>query len=213
VPAMRIPVFPLPNTVFFPDTVLPLHVFESRYRALVEDALAGDRRFAVALARDDDERFHPTATVGRIENLQRLADGRFLLELHAEGRVQLRAAEETGPYFSATSTPKVERPEADPDAWTADTKRLLASHALLFREVAEEAGVEPLALPTHLTGREALHAVASTLPIPPAARQALLELDDLDERLARTSDALDETLRQVARFKAWSSLEPEGPPN
>lgn len=211
--ASRVPVFPLPNTVFFPDTVLPLHVFEPRYRALVHDVIAADSKFVVSLARDDDARFHSIATLGRIENLKRLPDGRFVFELHAESRVRLGPAEETGLYLSASARPFAERPGVDPTALERGTKPLLAAHAMLFREVAEEAGVEPLALPEHLSDREALHAVASTLPIPPADRQALLEVDDLDTRLEKTNDALEDTLRKVAQFKAWSSIAPEGPPN
>ena len=48
---LRIPVFPLPEVVFFPGTVLPLHVFEPRYRRMVADCLAGDGRLAVAMLR------------------------------------------------------------------------------------------------------------------------------------------------------------------
>jgi len=98
-----VPVFPLPNVVFFPQTVLPLHVFEPRYRDLVRDVAAGDGRFSVALLRaasaaEDRHRpaFHAVATVGRIRDLRRLPDGRFLLELVGGERVRLD--EEPSPH-------------------------------------------------------------------------------------------------------------------
>ncbi len=43
-----LPIFPLPEVTLFPHTFLPLHIFEARYRAMVADALARDRRLAVA---------------------------------------------------------------------------------------------------------------------------------------------------------------------
>src|SRR3990172_2373376 len=48
---MHIPLFPLPNVVFLPHTLLPLHIFEPRYREMLADCLAGDRRLAVVLLR------------------------------------------------------------------------------------------------------------------------------------------------------------------
>lgn len=45
--AMLLPLFPLPDTVFFPHTLLPLHVFEPRYRAMVADCLGGEKRMVV----------------------------------------------------------------------------------------------------------------------------------------------------------------------
>jgi len=66
-------VFPLPDVVFFPRTVLPLHVFEKRYRAMVKDALAADSRLAVALLQpgwqvgyEGSPAFYDVATIGRI---------------------------------------------------------------------------------------------------------------------------------------------------
>lgn len=74
------PVFPLPNAVLFPDTVLPLHIFEPRYRQMIHDAANGDGRIAVALLEPGYEEeyegapaFHRVGTVGRIENLEQLA--------------------------------------------------------------------------------------------------------------------------------------------
>ena len=46
-----LPLFPLPNLVFFPQTRLPLHIFEPRYRQMVADAVASDQRFGIVLLR------------------------------------------------------------------------------------------------------------------------------------------------------------------
>ena len=48
---LRVPIFPLPEVVFFPETVLPLHVFEPRYRQMVADCLAADGWMGVVMPR------------------------------------------------------------------------------------------------------------------------------------------------------------------
>ncbi len=89
--------FPLPNLVLFPQAVAPLHVFEPRYRALVEDALAGDRLIAMALLlpgwENDYEGRPPVASViclGRILSQAKLPDGRFNLLLAGVQRAVIR---------------------------------------------------------------------------------------------------------------------------
>ena len=52
---IRVPIFPLAGALLFPGTQLPLHVFEPRYRAMVRDALAGDRLIAMVQPRDENE--------------------------------------------------------------------------------------------------------------------------------------------------------------
>src|SRR5947208_11484422 len=80
----RVRLFPLPNLVLFPRVVQPLHVFEPRYRQLMADALDTDRLIAMALLRPgweaDYEKappLHPTVCLGRIQQEERLGDGRY----------------------------------------------------------------------------------------------------------------------------------------
>ena len=81
--AFELPMFPL-GTVLFPHGVLPIHVFEPRYRAMVDDCLAGDARFGVVLIErgsevgGGDTRFH-VGTVAQIVQAGKMPDG--LLEL------------------------------------------------------------------------------------------------------------------------------------
>lgn len=82
-----IPIFPLPRTVLLPGEVLPLHIFEPRYRDLVRDALAGHRVFGIVAIDADDQgevaapALTPVGCVGFIAQHQELADGRYLLWL------------------------------------------------------------------------------------------------------------------------------------
>ena len=63
--AGRVPVFPLPDVVFFPDTTLPLHIFEPRYRRMTEDALRSDRLIAMAVLKPGWERDYQGSRRGR----------------------------------------------------------------------------------------------------------------------------------------------------
>ena len=94
----EMPVFPLPNAVLFPGTILPLHIFEPRYRQLVDDVLRHGRWIAVSLLRPGYEAdyqgtpaFHEIAGAGFLVHSNRLADGRF--EISLEGRVRVRLDE------------------------------------------------------------------------------------------------------------------------
>ena len=101
------PIFPLPGVVLFPGTYLPLHIFEPRYRAMTEAALAGDEVIGMVLLRRADDAPQRQAEVfgfgcaGRIAESERLADGRFNLLLHGERRFSIEHEESAaGPYRS-----------------------------------------------------------------------------------------------------------------
>jgi ATP-dependent Lon protease len=92
----QVRVFPLPNLVLFPHVMQPLHIFEPRYRHLLEDALATDRLIAMALLApgwesDYDGRppLCPTACLGRVTTYHRLDDGTYNLLLLGLQRVRL----------------------------------------------------------------------------------------------------------------------------
>jgi len=102
----KVRLFPLPNLVLFPHVVQPLHVFEPRYRALVEDALRKDRLVAMAtLAPGWEEDYEgcpaisPVACLGRIANWRRLDDGTFDVLLRGLRRIRLREELETACGF------------------------------------------------------------------------------------------------------------------
>jgi ATP-dependent Lon protease len=95
-PFSSVPLFPLPNVVLFPRAVLPLHIFEDRYKTMTADALRGDRQVAMAVLRPGWERdyYHkpaiePVVCIGTILTHERLADGNynFLLQGHTRARV------------------------------------------------------------------------------------------------------------------------------
>ncbi|MCG8406077.1 MAG: LON peptidase substrate-binding domain-containing protein [Phycisphaerales bacterium] len=94
-----IPIFPLPNGVLMPKAILPLHVFEHRYRVMTRDALAGSKLIAMGLLKPGyeanyhrlDTAVYPEVCVGRILREEQLADGRFNLLLQGAARARIEA--------------------------------------------------------------------------------------------------------------------------
>jgi Lon protease-like protein len=91
-----VPLFPLPNVVLFPHVMLPLHIFEPRYRQMTADALGGDRLIALALLKPGWESeyeakppLYPVACLGKIVAEQRLEDGRYNILLRGLSRVRI----------------------------------------------------------------------------------------------------------------------------
>ncbi len=91
-----LPLFPLPNVVLFPRALLPLHVFEDRYRQMTADVLAGDPRIAMAMLRPgwasedrDCPPIEPVVCVGTVVAHDRLADGRYNLLLRGDERCRV----------------------------------------------------------------------------------------------------------------------------
>jgi len=207
-----VPLFPLPGAVLFPETVLPLHVFEPRYRALVRHALARDRRLAIVLLRhgprgprDVAPPIHEVATVGRIENLRPLPDGRFLLDVVGATRVRLVEIDSDRPFRLARA---LALPETFPTA--AQTERaesrkveLLASLGLLTREISSHTEGS-LALDARLPLRAAINGSCANLPVEAAVRQQLLEIDDLLQRQAAALRVAEALLERVLADKAGS---------
>jgi uncharacterized protein len=190
----RIPLFPLPGVVLLPGTTLPLHIFESRYRAMVADALAGDRTIGMAMlkpgweASDEDPRIYSIGGAGEIVDSERLDDGRYNIVL--EGRFRYRVVEESpaSPYRVA----RVEEIRSVPFSDLDQQTRVLAAATALFGEVARDLELPPLP-PDALSAERLASEIALRLRYAPPELQNLLETDSLESRF--------ETL--VARMLEW----------
>ena len=199
-----VPVFPLPDLVFFPDTVIPLHIFEGRYREMIEDASAGDNLVGMALLRPGYEKdyegspeIHPVGTVGRIERLRSLEDGRFLLNLRGLARVVYSEIPSGKSYRTASVSLRSEATvdEMDKDLESAKID-LLSTHALLTRAIGPT-GSPALAIDDKVPFAAAVNRACLDLPVAPDLRQELLVVDDIQERRRRVSLLLDEILQHV----------------
>jgi len=91
----EVPIFPLPNVFLFPGCVMPLHIFEPRYRQMVQDLLDRHGRLVLGTlvengaSQVDVPAVYPIAGLGEIGRHEKLEDGRFLIWLIGLGRVRI----------------------------------------------------------------------------------------------------------------------------
>jgi len=198
-----LPIFPLPDLTFFPHTLLPLHIFEARYRAMVMDCLARDKRMAIAglkpgyeAAYDGKPAVYEVAGMGRIVQCERLATGRFNLILKGESRVRIeRELPADTLYRLVAATPLAEvgadRPSVSALV-TRVTGRCLSILRAVKRPTAELEASLADAAPGALCDQ-----IASAVVPEAAVRQELLEELDIERRLSRLAGTLDDLYTQL----------------
>ncbi len=184
-----IPVFPLPGALLLPRGQMPLNIFEPRYLAMIDDALA-DRHRLIGMIQPDSSNPGPetrpnlfkVGCVGRITQLAESGDGRYLIQLTGVSR--FRVVEELGvstPYrqcqvtyepFADDFTPRKGEDEVDRKAVLETLSAFLKANKLK----ADWEGIEK-------APNEALvNALAMMSPYGPAEKQAMLEAPDLKTR-------------------------------
>ncbi|MBI3178044.1 MAG: LON peptidase substrate-binding domain-containing protein [Deltaproteobacteria bacterium] len=199
----RLSVFPLPSTVLFPGVVLPLHIFEPRYRDMVVDALAGDKTMAVALMRQGSEQqerphLHQVACAGHIIHSEKLTGGRYNILLEGTHRVRLLEElpfERTYRRFSAEVVPAPS--ESDIRAAQAELLKLESSMLSLVGAVGTTDTQLIEVLRSTPDPMKLADIMAATLITEPHKQQEILEATDLRARLARLTDALVDVLARA----------------
>jgi Lon protease-like protein len=176
----RLSIFPLPGAILLPGLQLPLHVFEPRYRALVGDALARDRRIAMIQPQRpaEDAPLYEVGCVGKIGQVEALPDGRYNLVL--EGEARFRLLREL-PVTTAFRQVEGELIADDAEAALSSVER--ASFEREARRFADAQGYsvdwESVA---RLDDRTLIDGVSQIAPFDAASKQALLEAPDLASR-------------------------------
>ena len=191
----QIPLFPLGN-VLFPGAVLPLHIFEERYRLLVRDLLAmpEPRRFGVVAIELGHEvgpgAARRLATVGCTAVVQRVVphqDGRFDLVSVGEERFRVTRVDESPPYPRATVTPLPDEPGSDPDGPASQVGRLFRRYV---RHLADAGGQLPESIDSPVDPVRLSYFVAGALIVGRGHKQRLLEAPDAAARLRLEADLL-----------------------
>lgn len=204
-----VPIFPLPDVVFLPGSLLPLHVFEPRYRDLVADALAGHRLVAVPrLAPGWQQTYqgmpavHEVCGLGQIVRHQALDDGRYNIILYGLARVRIHAENPVDTRYRQVRAVLCEnlRPSQARLHELAGEVEALGTSLISVRP--ELAG----ALARLSEGRkEPLHyldTVAHLVLTDADARQAYLEADDVEQRAAFIQAALATALAGTSNVEA-----------
>lgn len=202
-PRQPVPVFPLPNAVLFPHAVMPLHVFELRYRTMVRDALSGERLIAMALLKPGWERddrgsteFHRLGCLGRVEEVEWLPDDCYDLRLLGLTRVRLGDALREYPYRAVRVHLLPEEPCTEDDPLVASER-----HALLdvWRRLVGRPGGRPAEAggPVGVPFPALVNGVCMAAPLEPEEKLALLALDNVIERGHRVRELVARRLHQA----------------
>jgi Lon protease-like protein len=184
----QVPVMPLPGAVLFPHALLPLYIFEPRYREMLEHALNHQRMFCVTLVKPScpdwhaPEDFFQLATVGLIRACVGRGDGTSNLILQGLQRVRLIEFEQETPFPVA----KIDVVESR-DATTVKTEALAEKVLELYRKLKRDGRKLPARVDRYLSQLNDVEMladlVASTFVSDPLRRQRVLEESSINQRL------------------------------
>ena len=202
-PLVIAPIFPLPDVTFFPHTLMPLHVFEARYRVMVIDALERDRKLAVVRLQPGYEAtyagkpaVHAVGGLGEIVSCERLATGRYNILLRGECRVRIEQELPTDTLYRVVRARRLVDGAAAGDA-AAALARIRAGCRTLLGALARPADLLDTALADgQAPGVIADRVAAAVLP-DTDLRQSLLETLDVTARVTRVADALESLVREL----------------
>ncbi|MBB3034082.1 LON peptidase substrate-binding domain-containing protein [Alteriqipengyuania lutimaris] len=177
---MRLSIFPLTGAILFPGLQLPLHMFEPRYRALVGDALARDRRIAMIQPKQAREGapLYDVGCVGKIGEIEALDDGRYNLVLEGESRFRLTRELDVTTSFRQVEGELI--PEDGDEVLSGIERAGFEREARRFAD-AQGYSVDWDAV-AQLDDQSLINGVSQIAPFDGASKQALLEAPDLAAR-------------------------------
>jgi uncharacterized protein len=180
-----LPLFPL-NTVLFPHMPLPLHVFEERYRTMIQDCLDQGHSFGVVAIREGLETGpaipYEVGTLAKIVRLDRMNDGRLNLLVSGASRFQIGETASDRPYLRGRIEviPELGDEETGIDQLTDAAATAFRDYSNLLHELVNE---KPQAIEPPMEPELLSYLIAGTLTLQVPQKQVLLECRRTDDRL------------------------------
>jgi ATP-dependent Lon protease len=201
----ELPLFPLPEVVLFPGRPLPLHIFEYRYRMMLNTILETDRRFGVLMF--DPQKGSPVQVgcCAEVVQVQRLPDDR--MDIMTVGRQRFRVLDyvREKPFrIGLVEWIEDEPPQGDLQDLVAQVSTLLQEVVRLSSKLMEREAALPDPLPTDPV--ELSYWVASHFHGAPRDQQALLEMVSTEARLRREAEILESACKHLAARTALKDL-------
>ena len=198
-----LPIFPLPDIAFFPHTLLPLHVFEPRYRAMVTDTIGRRGRLAVVALKAGYEAnyagkpgVHAVAGAGPIVSAEKLATGRYNIVVRGECRVRILGEIPTDTLYRVVRAERLDDIAPERDVGAVLERIRSACRRLLVALDRPRDLLDPALAEEQPPGVIADRVAAAVLP-GAAVRRQLLETIDVGARLDQLSQALDERVAEL----------------
>ena len=188
-----IPLFPL-NVVLMPGTPLPLHIFEERYKQMVDECLESGGEFGMVLADESGTR-QVGCTAKIVELVQRYDDGRMVILVEGARRFKLNNVMTGEPYYVGDVEYLEDEPAED------DVSALAEECVALLERVIEAATEGSVGIEIEPPYRNLAFAIAGRIEFDLEARQEILELSTEKERLAKVKKLLAEAADRLEREK------------
>lgn len=193
----ELPLFPLPEVVLFPAIPLPLHIFEFRYRIMINTILESDSRFGVVMFDPTQGKVASVGCCAEIIQHQRLPDDRIKMITLGQQRFRVLEAVREKPYLvGLVEWIEDVPPQQDLKPLATEVEGLLRDVVRLSSKLMDQSIKLPEDIPSLPT--ELSYWVASNLYGVPTEQQALLEMQDTAARLEREAEILSSTRSHLA---------------
>ncbi len=183
--AVELPLFPL-NVVLFPGMVLPLHIFEPRYRLMVAECRKEHKPFGVVLARPGSkllqEETYAVGTTAEIREIDELEDGRYILMAIGLQRFRILSHHREKPYLSGVVEPYTDVPEPTQEL-ASSVKQAQTLFGSYLEMLLEASGKETMEINLPTLPEELSYFIAYLLGAEDEQKQQLLELTSTLQRL------------------------------
>jgi len=195
-----IPLFPL-NVVLMPGAPMPLHIFEERYKQMVDECLESESEFGMVLADESGTR-KVGCTARIVEMVRRYEDGRLLIMVEGSRRFRLQSIMTGKPYYVG----EVEFMEDAAGAGEEDASALAEECAVLLERVVQAATGGSVDIEIEPPYRNLSFAIAGRIDFELDTRQEILELTTEKERLTKVKGLLTEAAARLERERDAQKL-------
>jgi ATP-dependent Lon protease len=193
----ELPLFPLPEVVLFPGRPLPLHIFEFRYRIMMNTILDSDRRFGVLMWDPSQGQAVTVGCCAEIVKFERMPDDRMMVICLGQQRFRVLDYTREKPYRVGLVEWIEDQPQPkDLRSLARDVQSLLGDVVKLSAKLTDQDITLPNDIPDLPT--ELSYWVASNFHGVAFEQQALLEMQDTSERLEREVEILTSTRNHLA---------------
>jgi len=210
-----LPLFPL-SEVLFPGMMLPLHIFEPRYRLMIRRCVSEKLPFGVVLISRGQEvgagaEFFNVGTTARITRVQRADDGRLYIASVGEQRFRILQTLTDQPYLQGQIEVIPEQP-GEGDRLEALTERAFTALAEYLRVITGSAEIGNSLREKDLSPQKLSYTIGTLLQVDRAGKQAILEIPTTTERLQHEAELLEAELQQLSLLAHSQRQETTPPP-
>ena len=219
---LTLPIFPLPNVVFFPKMILPLHVFEPRYKRMIRDTLRKERRIGINLLKEGWQEdyygsppIHTIGCMGEIEQYERLPEGRFNILLRGTNRFEILSYEKETPYRIASIRLLKDTPFGIERYDQIKERDVLFERFVRYFKTVLGMDIDEDRIDRKGSLESMVNQIASILDIPVREKQELLEASNLRQRFDLVKSIVEtelnyaDKLRRVVSNMKFAPNEPE----